>query len=279
MHICFDGKIIKSGEPVFAADDKSYRYGDGLFETIKMTNGEMPLFDLHMDRLFSSIKLLEFSTSSIFTADKLKSDIISICKKNGCAAMARIRLSVSRGNGGIYEQDRDRLHYLIECWPGNPATNQLNENGLVIGVFPHARKSMDLFSKLKSANYLPYTMAARFAKQQHWNDSLVLNTEGNITDSSIANVFFIKGESIFTPASGQGGVDGVMRKYLIGQIRNAGLNLEERPVPPDEAADADEIFLTNAMNGIRWVNNFENKIFTNQKTRSLHRNFIETLWS
>ncbi|MBO9659905.1 MAG: aminotransferase class IV, partial [Chitinophagaceae bacterium] len=230
MHICLDGKISNDGEPVFAADDKSYRYGDGLFETIKMVNGEMPLFDLHMDRLFSSIKLLEFSTPALFTAEKLKTDIITLCNKNGCASLARIRLSVSRGNGGIYEQDRDRLHYLIECWPGNPTTNQLNENGLVIGVFPHAQKSMDIFSKLKSANYLPYTMAARFAKQQQWNDCLVLNTEGYIADSSIANVFFIKGENIFTTAPSQGGVEGVMRNYLIRKVRNAGLTIEERPV-------------------------------------------------
>jgi branched-chain amino acid aminotransferase len=279
MHICFDGKIIKSGEPVFAADDKSYRYGDGLFETIKMINGEMPLFDLHMERLFDSIRLLEFSTSTHLTAAKLKGDIISVCNKNRCTALARIRLSVSRGNGGIYEQDRDRLHYLIECWPGNPATNQLNENGLVIGVFPHARKSMDIYSKLKSANYLPYTMAARFAKQQQWNDSLVLNAEGNIADSSIANVFFVKGELICTPSISQGGVDGVMRRYLIAQIRNAGISMEERTVSPDEAAEADELFLTNAMNGIRWAGRFENKILTNQKTGSLYRDFIQKLWS
>lgn len=279
MHICFDGKIVKSGEPVFASDNKSYRYGDGLFETIKMINGVMPLFDLHMGRLFNSINLLEFATPAFFTAEKLKTDIITLCNKNGCAALARIRLSVSRGNGGIYEQDHDRLHYLIECWPGNPTTNQLNENGLVIGVFPHARKSMDVFSKLKSANYLPYTMAARFAKQLQWNDSLVLNTEGNIADSSIANVFLIKGETIFTPGSLQGGVDGVMRNYLIGKIRHAGLHIEERPVSHDDLLGADEIFLTNAMNGIRWVGSFEDKIFTNQKTRSLHRDFVATLWS
>jgi branched-chain amino acid aminotransferase len=279
MHICFDGKIVKNSEPVLTGDDKSYRYGDGLFETIKMVKGEIPLFDLHMDRLFSSFKLLEFSVSPLFNADKLRADIVSLCNKNNCAELARIRLSVSRGNGGIYEQDRDRIHYLIESWPGNPGSNQLNENGLVVGVFPHARKSIDIFSKLKSANYLPYTMAARFAKQQQWNDCLVLNTDGAIADASIANLFLVHGEMIITPAIGQGGVEGVMRQYLINKMSASGFAVEERAVSVSDAAGADEMFLTNAMNGIRWVGRFENKIFVNSKTRSLHHQFIETLWS
>ncbi|MCG2614182.1 aminotransferase class IV [Terrimonas sp. NA20] len=279
MHICFDGKILKSGEPVLSADDKSYRYGDGLFETIKMVKGQMPLFDLHMNRLFSSMQLLEFSPPALFTPEKLKTDIISVCNKNNCTDLARIRLSVSRGNGGIYEYDRDRIHCLIESWPGNPSYNQLNENGLVVGVFPHARKSMDLFSRLKSANYLPYTMAARFAKQQQWNDCLLLNTDGAIADASIANLFLVDGDEIITPAIGQGGVEGVMRRYLIDKMRESGFAVEERAVFVNDAAGAEEMFLTNAMNGIRWVGRFENKILKNNKTRSLYHQFIETLWS
>ncbi|MET0465487.1 MAG: aminotransferase class IV [Chitinophagaceae bacterium] len=279
MHICFDGKIIKSSDPVLAADDKSYRYGDGLFETIKMVNGRMPLLHLHMNRLFSSLRLLEFSTSAFFTAEKLNADIVTLCNKNNCSRLARIRLSVSRGNGGIYEYDRDRPHYIIECWPGNPTSNQLNENGLVIGVFPHAKKSMDIFSTLKSANYLPYAMAARFAKQQQWNDCLVLNAEGNIADTSIANVFLVKGDKFITPDTAQGGVAGVMKQYLIEKMQASGLTVEERAVSPEDALDADEIFLTNAMNGIRWVGSLENNLFNHNKTRSLHKQFIETLWS
>jgi branched-subunit amino acid aminotransferase/4-amino-4-deoxychorismate lyase len=58
MHISFDGKIMPAGQAVLLHDNKSYRYGDGLFETIKMVNGAMPLFDLHMERLFTGLKLL-----------------------------------------------------------------------------------------------------------------------------------------------------------------------------------------------------------------------------
>lgn len=279
MHICFNGKTFEGTDRIFTAANKGYRYGDGLFETIKIVNSNIPLFELHMDRLFRGVKTLELSTSRLFTAEKLRSDIITLCNKNQCSILGRIRLSVSRGEGGIYEQDGDHLHYLIEAWPANVATNRLNENGLVIGVYPHAKKSMDIFSSLKSANFLPYTMAARFTKQQQWNDCLVLNTEGNIADSTIANVFLVKNDTILTPAQGEGGVKGVMKTWLLEKLRHAGYKISEKKISVEEALDAEEIFLTNAMNGLRWVGQLENKSFTNRVSLSIYRDFIQQLWS
>lgn len=279
MYICFDGKMIPQGEPVLLPANKAYRYGDGLFETIKMIDGEMPLFDLHMQRLFDGLKTLEFSIPGLFTAEKLRSDIISLSNKNKCAALGRIRLSVSRGEGGIYEQENDRLHYLVEAWPASQASNKLNENGLIIGVYPHARKSTDVFSSLKSASYLPYTMAARYARQQQWNDCLILNNAGNIADATIANVFLVKNDKFITPAADQGGVDGVMRKYLLERMRIAKYNVRETTISVKDLQDADAIFLSNAMNGIRWVGQLEQKSFTNKTSVEIYREFIQPLWT
>jgi len=278
MHICFDGKILPATDKILTAANKGYRYGDGLFETIRIVNSKIPLFELHMERLFEGMKMLELSTPRLFTAEKIKADIISLCNKNQCNTAGRIRLSVSRGEGGIYEQDGDQLHYLIEAWPANASSGRLNENGLIIGVYPYARKSMDIFSSLKSANYLPYTMAARFAKQQQWDDCLILNTESNIADATIANVFLVKNKTILTPAAGEGGVKGVMRTWLLEKLKQAGYMVSEKKISVAEALDADEFFLTNAMTGIRWVSQLENRSFTNQITLSIYREFIEQLW-
>jgi branched-subunit amino acid aminotransferase/4-amino-4-deoxychorismate lyase len=279
MYFSLDGKILPAGQPAFLPDNKSYRYGDGLFETIKMVKGEMPLWDEHRSRLQSGLQLLDFSPPGLFTMEKLRSDIIALCNKNQHQALGRIRLSVSRGEGGIYEQEHDRFHYLVESWQANPATNRLNENGLVIGIFPYARKAMDIYACLKSANYLPYTMAARFARQQQWNDCLVLNSEGNIADATIANVFLVKDEVIITPTAGQGGVNGVMRKFLLEKLRTAGYAIKEMVVTIEMVMEADELFLTNAMNGIRWAGKLENKSFTNRISLSIFREFVQPLWS
>lgn len=279
MHICFDGKILPAGVPVLLSGNKSYRYGDGLFETIKMVKGQLPLFDLHMQRLYAGLQLLEFNLPPFLTPGKLKTDIISLCEKNHCSGLARVRVSVSRGEGGVYEQEKDHPHYLIESWPADPSVNVFNPEGLTAGIYPHARKSIDAFSGLKSANYLPYTMAARFARQQQWDDCLLLNVHENIADSTIANIFMVKDGRFFTPSAGQGAVDGVMRRFLIERIRNAGWQLEETVITPGQLGEADELFLTNAMYGLRWVSRLDNKPFTSQLGREVYQKIIQPVWA
>ncbi|HZI52446.1 MAG TPA: aminotransferase class IV, partial [Chitinophagaceae bacterium] len=146
--------------PVLPADNKSYRYGDGLFETMKVVQGQISLAALHFERLFSGLKILGYKVPLLLVPAKLQEEIQLLCKKNKCEKLARVRLSVSRGNGGI-DDETDELQYLIECWPLSESSNQLNEQGYSIEVFPDARKSCDVYSNLKSANYLPYIMAAR----------------------------------------------------------------------------------------------------------------------
>ena len=162
--ICVNGKIIPEDEPVLKAANRGYRYGDGLFETMKVLNDRIILEDFHFERLLEGMARLKFIIPVLFTPSKIKEAILLLCKKNNCSESARIRLSVSRGNGGLYDCDNS-LIYLIESWPLNTQTDKLNENGLVIGIYPDARKSCDEFSNLKSANYLPYVMAAQFAKE------------------------------------------------------------------------------------------------------------------
>ena len=92
---------------------------------------------------------------------------------------------------------------------------QLNENGLVIDVFPGARKSCDSFSNLKSNNYLPYVMAGLYAKKNKLNDCIVLNSFDRVCDSAIANIFIVEKDKIFTPPLSEGCVAGVMRRWML----------------------------------------------------------------
>jgi branched-chain amino acid aminotransferase len=272
--ICFNGKIVTDDEPVLMASNRGYRYGDGLFETMKVLNGNILLRKYHFERLFSGLSIMKFEIPVLFTEENIEEELLHLCKKNNCEKLGRVRLSVSRGNGGLYDEDKN-LQYLIECWPLNESVNKLNENGLVIGIYPDAEKSCDKFSNLKSANFLPYSMAALFAKENKWNDCLVLNTTGGIADSTIANVFIIKENSIITPGLEEGCVNGVMRKYVIEKLRGMSYELREGVLTVNDLEDADEVFLTNAVNGIRWVRQFADKIYTNVKTVEIYNRFIK----
>lgn len=267
---------MEEAKPVLLAANRGYRYGDGLFETIKVSNGDILLASLHFERLFSGLAVLQFEIPSLFTPKKLKEEILYLCKKNNCSQSARIRLSVFRGNGGLYDGNKS-LEYTIECWPLHDIENKLNENGLIIDIYPDAHKSCDKFSNLKSANFQPYSLAALFAKEQKLNDCLVLNTNGHIADSTIANLFLIKNETIITPSLNQGCIDGVMRRYLLTSMSHKGWSVEETSVSIDDLINAEEVFLTNAIKGIRWVKQFRNASYTNKRVVEIYRQFVQTI--
>ena len=266
--INYNGDIYEEGRPVLTTTDHSYRYGDGLFETMKMAKGDLLFKDLHFERLYSGLKILKFNIPSFFMKQSIEQQIRELCKKNDCEDLARIRLSVSRGNGGLYDCD-NKLSYLIECWPLEQYGP--NENGLLIDIFPDARKSIDAFSNLKSANYLPCVMAAVWAKENKLNDALILNQHNRICDATIANVFWVKDDKIFTPPLNEGGVAGVMRRKIL----KADQAITESLLTEDILLNADEVFLTNVITGIRWVKQFRNKTYTNRAISKLFADHLK----
>src|SRR5688572_631686 len=136
--ICFNGKLLPADAPILHAENKGYRYGDGLFETMKVVKGQISLGNFHFERLFKGLEILRYKIPSLISPEWLQREINFLCKENKCEKLARVRLSVSRGNGGLGD-DTDELQYLVECWPINEAGNLLNENGYTIDVFPDAR--------------------------------------------------------------------------------------------------------------------------------------------
>lgn len=274
--ICFNGKYLSAEQPVLSATNRGYRYGDGLFETLKVSKGKIALAAYHFERLFSGLELLAYDIPRLFTCKILEEEILDLCRKNGCNNRARIRLSVFRGNGGLYDDDR-KLQYIIECWPLDESIEKLNQNGLVIDVYPHARKSCDAFSNLKSASFLPYAAAADYAKKNKLNDCFILNSQERIADSTIANIFIVTGDVISTPPLSEGCVNGVMRRYLLENLKNSGMAVKEQAIAIADLMKADEVFFTNAVRGIRWVKQLGNKTYTNPKTVEIFNRFIKTI--
>jgi len=267
---------MPAAEPALLVSNRGYRYGDGVFETIKVSGGKLLLETFHFERLFSGLYLLQFDLPRLLSKEKLRDEILQLCRKNGAEQLARVRLSFFRGNGGLYDDDK-APRYIIECWPLNSSFNQLNENGLVIGVYPDAQKSCDRFSNLKSANFLPYSMAALYARANRMNDCLVLNANGHIADSTIANIFIIKDGVICTPSLGEGCVNGVMRRHLLASLQQAGEETREMAISISSLAEADEVFLSNAIRGISWVRQYGDSTYTNTKTEEIYKRFVTTI--
>lgn len=271
----YNGKYLNTASPVLPPADRSYRYGDGLFETMFYSHGQIRLWELHADRLWQSMKILGYSIPVLFTREYLHKQLTALIERNKIRNQARIRFSVTRGTGGLYDAD-NKLNWLAESW-ATDHENKLNENGLVLDIYPDSRKSIDLFSGLKSASFLPYVMAAEYASKNKLNDCFILNSEGTLADSTIANLFIRKGDRYSSPGPAQGAVNGIMRRYLIGQMRTAGFEVHEEVVTPEQLYAADEVFLTNAIRGIRRVGRCGDKVYEMGKADEIYRTFIQTI--
>ena len=121
-------------------------------------------------------------------------------------------------------------------------------------------------------------MTALWAKQNKLNDALAFNSKNNICDASIANIFIIKDGIIKTPALSEGCIAGTMRKYLLDCFTNTNKLFEETSINEDDVLNADEIFLTNAIQGIKWVKQCGSASYTNTIISSLYNQFVKPLF-
>jgi branched-chain amino acid aminotransferase len=188
----------------------------------------------------------------------------------------RVRVTIFRGDGGLYDPVSNLPHYIIQVWPLAFENGKLNDNGLQVCIYKDAAKGIDSFSNLKHNNFLPYLMAAFHARENKCNDALVLNSKGNICDSSIANIFTISNNTIFTPPLSEGCIAGVMRKFLITALAGSAFEIVEKELTIEDLADADEIFLTNSVYNIRWVAGLENRVYSNQQVKALDMHLRQT---
>jgi branched-chain amino acid aminotransferase len=271
-----NGIFHKNSAPLVAADNRGLRYGDGLFETLKCINGKIQLADWHFERLFHGLQLLEFELPAYFNQENIAGQVVALCKKNQHST-ARVRINVFRGNGGLYDAENHFPDCIIQSWHLPGAGFQLNENGLVAGIYPDARKTMDKFSNLKSNNYLPYTMAALHAKKQKWNDAFLLNAADRICDATIANIFIIKNEIIYTCPLQEGCVAGIIRRFLLEYLPAHGLSFQEKRITVDDLLAADEVFLTNSIKGIRWVSHCGGAFYSNHLTKIIFGKLLKKL--
>lgn len=273
----YNGNLYKEGELLISPNNRSFRYGDGCFETIKMIKGCMVLKNLHFERLFSSLATLQFEVPKLLTAESLEQQITELVNKNGHAKLGRVRLMFFRGDGGLYEID-NKPHYLIQTWDMPVSYNNLNENGLVMDVYRDARKTCDTFSPVKNNNYLCYAMAALWAKQQKLNDAVILNTFDRVAEATIANIFIVKDGVIQTPALAEGCISGVSRRYLLQCLRQEGMPVQETALTLYDINQAQEMFLTNAAYGMRWVQNCGKANYITRTIPALYKNFFKPLY-
>jgi branched-chain amino acid aminotransferase len=265
----YNGKISRTDKVLIGANNRSLRYGDGLFETMKIQNGRILFAEDHFNRLWNGLQLLQFDVPTTFSRETLTKHILALPKKNLHPRDVRVRLNVFRGDGGLYDPLNNFPNYIIQTWALPTGSDRWHEKGLITGIYADARKACDVFSNLKHNNFLPYIMGAFHAKNMKWTDAIVLNSYGRICESTMANIFYIKDNVVYTPALTEGCIAGIMRKFLLAKLPSIGYEAVKKEVTIEELMNADEVFFTNAVSPIRWVKSIDHKEFGNTITQKL----------
>jgi branched-chain amino acid aminotransferase len=274
----YNSRLLEAGTTILSPESRAVRYGDGIFETIRMHQGKMPLWDLHFARLTRGLEALKFSLPTHLGKDQFQAEILKLAERNRHLPHARIRLTLFRGDGGLYDPVSPIAHYTIQSWSLPEHYRTINENGLALCVFDQHRKMADELARHKTNNALLYVLAALHAKEEKCNEALVLNHRGNIADASIANLFWIEGEQVYTTPLEDGPVAGVMRETLLEIAKNSGRPILEKSVDPASLESVDSIFLTNALYGMRWVGTFGAKSFQPGTPMALYREWISPIF-
>lgn len=279
MYTILNGSFCKSNAAAISFNSRGFRYGDGCFETMKYCRGRLVLGQLHFERLFKALSDLQFTWPVDFTPGYLQEQVHLLAKKNDHTKLARIRLTVFRGDGGLFDVSATEVNWLLQSFALDESNNAFNSEGLVTGIFPRGFKAADKFANLKSNNYLLYGQAAMYAQQQGWSDALVLNHRQTVADATIANLFLVQGDKVITSPLTDGPVAGTVRRYLLSQSETFNFQVLERSILPGDLALSQEAFFTNAIYGLRWIRSCGEHVYSNRLGSDIHRQIIRPLFA
>lgn len=271
-HININGRLVKDTSASVPYNNRAFRFGYGIFETMLMRESVIQLKEYHWQRLFDSIEKLGFEMPELMTREWIESEILKTVKKNKLEKLCRIRLQIYAGRGGLYDGQNMWSEFVIECVPIEQHLLQLNERGLVTCIAVGLQKSPDTIANLKTSNALIYSLAAKQAKKNKVDDALVCNTHDNIIEGTIANIFWVKGDDIYTPPLSEGCVAGVMRKYLLEQMPMKGINIQEKVLTREELKEAESVFMTNSIRRIKWISNIDGNEYKIDKVIPIYEN-------
>jgi branched-chain amino acid aminotransferase len=267
--INFNGSIISSDHQIFTVSNRGFRYGDGLFESMRYMNGQLKFPDLHIDRVLKGMKILKLENSFHLDSWFLREKVEELARRNKIGPDARFRLTVFRDSGGLYSPDSNKMAYVLESQSMVESQYTFNNKGLIIDVYDELTKPVNILSNLKTCNSLIYVLAGVFKNQHKLDEVMILNQHGFLCESISSNVFVVYDSKLYTPSLNEGCIGGVMRQVVMRLAIENGIELIEAQVNPDILNEADEVFITNAAKGIQWIMGYNSKRYFNEMSKFL----------
>lgn len=265
--INYNGNLINPEDLKLSHENRAFKYGDGIFETVKIQNNKILFWEDHYFRLMASMRMLRMKIPLEFTLEFLEAEINKVIVTQTTATLFRARLTVYRKNGGLYCPETNEVDFVIDV---KPVSIQIKEN-YKVDLYKDFYNYSGLLSTVKTTNRMLNVVASVFAEENDLDNCIILNERKSVVEATNGNIFIIKGNVIKTPGLIEGCIKGIARKKIIEIIeKHADYSLEETTISPFEIQKADEVFITNAIQGVQSVTNYRKKVFKTEIGQKLH---------
>jgi branched-chain amino acid aminotransferase len=262
---------ILTEKAIVSFDNRGLNYGDAVFETLRFSGGKIYFWEDHYFRLMASMRILRMEIPMNFTMEFLETEILKAINSEEKKDIGfRIKLLVWRKTGGKYTPNSNEIEYLISTENLETPFYVLNEGDYEVELFKDHYVTSGLLSTLKSNNRLINILGSIYAKENDYENCLLLNEHKQVVEALNGNIFLVSGNVIKTPPLTDGSLNGVTRKQLISILGTLpDFKLEETSISPFELQKADEIFITNVIQGIVPITKYRKKEFGNTIAKTL----------
>lgn len=259
--INFNG-VIQDSNLQLSISNRSFLYGDGIFETLKIVNNKILFFEDHYFRLMASMRIVRMEIPMSFTLEYLEYEILKLVTADNIQHSARVRFTVFRNEGGFYLPLDNSISYVIQASELKQIKYQIDKNTFEVDLYKDFIVSKQLLSTLKTTSKIIHVTASIFAKENQLDSSLLVNEAKNVVEAANGNLFMLMGNSLITPPISEGCLNGIMRKQIIILAKQIPtIEVIEEAISPFDLQKADELFVTNVIIGIQPITKYRKKEF------------------
>ena len=268
--INLNGVFFDKSTEVLNANNRAFKYGDALFETIKVKNLTVYFIEDHYFRLMASMRMLRMEIPMSFTLDFFKSELLKTVQQNNLENV-RARFTVYRQDGGLYKPLTNQINYLIEV---SPLLNTVVKEQYTIDLFKDYYVYSGLLSTIKTTNKLTNVLASIYASENKFDNCILINENKHVVEAINANIFIVKGNIIKTPPIIDGCVKGIARKKIIEIVSEMNAyTIEESVISPFDIQKADEVFISNVIIGIQPITSYKKAVYSIKVSKELTLEF------
>lgn len=258
----FNG-TIQENSAVLIELNRGFLFGDAIFESLKVVHNKVLFLEDHYFRLMASMRICRMEIPMLLTMEYFEAQILQLIASLPKSNSYRVRFSVYRTAEGFYAPVSNEVAFIVTAIPLQQDIYQIEKEHYEVELYKDFYIPKQLLSTLKTNNKMLQIVGNVFAKENGYDNCLVLNDEKNIVEALQNNIFMKCGNEIVTPPITEGCLNGIMRKQVLELLKKKeGIVVKEAVISPFDLQKADELFLTNVISGIQPITKYRKKGYT-----------------